>query len=132
MACSYQRLGHFEAPKYISWSHQNRSQLIRIPAAQGEYRRIEVRSADPMCNPYLALSLLLSAGLEGIHDQLKLPAAVNENLYQRDHDELEKLPENLQEAIELARGSEFVQKVLPQHLIDKYLAVKTLEFQHNR
>lgn len=124
---SYQRLGKFEAPKYISWSHQNRSQLIRIPAARGEYRRIEVRSADPMCNPYLALSLLLSAGLEGVQDKLILSDPVNENLYENDHNELERLPLSLREAIDKAHTSEFVRKVLPDHLINKYLEVKEKE-----
>lgn len=124
---SYQRLGKFEAPKYISWSHQNRSQLIRIPAARGEYRRIEVRSADPMCNPYLALSLLLSAGLEGVHDKLTLNDPVNENLYEKEHNELERLPLSLKEAIEKALQSEFVNRVLPKHLVDKYIEVKEKE-----
>ena len=63
---SYRRFGGFKAPRYISWSAQNRSQLIRIPAAAGEYRRAELRSPDPMCNPYLAFALLIWAGLDGI------------------------------------------------------------------
>ena len=63
---SYARFGEFEAPKYITWSHQNRSQLVRIPAATGEFSRMELRSPDLSCNPYLAFSLLIHAGLEGI------------------------------------------------------------------
>ncbi|MBP7480690.1 MAG: glutamine synthetase, partial [Spirochaetaceae bacterium] len=66
---SYNRLGSFEAPGYISWSKQNRSQLIRIPSSYGDNFRFELRSPDPMCNQYIALSLLLKAGLEGIKDK---------------------------------------------------------------
>ena len=60
---SYRRLGEKKAPKYISWSPENRSQLIRIPAAKGEYRRIELRSPDPLANPYIAYAGLIYAGL---------------------------------------------------------------------
>jgi len=62
---SYARLGSFRAPKYVSWSHQNRSQLIRIPAETGEYSRMELRSPDPACNPYITFALILHAGLDG-------------------------------------------------------------------
>ena len=70
---SYQRFGSSKAPRYISWSSENRSQLIRIPAAKGEYRRAELRSPDPLCNPYLAFALLIHAGLDGIRKNLPLP-----------------------------------------------------------
>lgn len=63
---SYERLGKNEAPLYVSWSHQNRSQLVRIPAAIGERVRMELRSPDPSLNPYLAFALILSAGLDGM------------------------------------------------------------------
>ena len=79
---SYERLGLAEAPKYISWSHQNRSQLIRIPATTGEANRMELRSPDPSCNPYLAFALLLHAGLDGIEEQAKLPAPCDKNLFE--------------------------------------------------
>ena len=79
---SYERLGRQEAPRYISWSHQNRSQLIRIPASSGESNRMELRSPDPACNPYLAFALLLHAGLDGIEKGEKLPEPCNLNLYE--------------------------------------------------
>lgn len=71
---SYRRLGCRKAPRYISWSSENRSQLIRIPAASGEYRRAELRSPDPSCNPYLAFALLIYAGLDGVRAASSLPA----------------------------------------------------------
>ncbi|MBQ1503859.1 MAG: glutamine synthetase, partial [Oscillospiraceae bacterium] len=81
---SYRRLGSFKAPGYVSWSRENRSQLIRIPAAGGEYRRAELRSPDPAANPYLAFSLLIHAGLEGIENRLPLCAPSDFNLYTAD------------------------------------------------
>ena len=79
-AGSYRRFGSHKAPRYISWSQENRSQLIRIPAATGEYRRAELRSPDPLCNPYLAFALLIRAGLDGVQQQLTLPPAADMNL----------------------------------------------------
>ena len=73
---SYRRLGHDKAPRYVTWSAENRSQLIRIPAAVGEYRRAELRSADPMANPYIAYALLIYAGLYGVENDLYLPPRV--------------------------------------------------------
>lgn len=113
---SYRRLGKMKAPKYIAWSHENRSQLIRIPAASGEYRRIELRSPDPMANPYLAYALLIYAGLDGIEKKLPLPDAVDCNLYTADESmtgKIEKLPDSLAEAVAIAASSEFLASVLP-------------------
>lgn len=113
---SYLRFGEKKAPKYITWSHENRSQLIRIPAAKGEYRRIELRSPDPTANPYIAFALLIYAGLEGIEKKLSVPEAVNLNLFTADESvtsAFETLPKSLEEALELARKSEFIQKYLP-------------------
>ncbi|MBR3400955.1 MAG: glutamine synthetase, partial [Parasporobacterium sp.] len=78
---SYQRFGFHKAPKYISWSSENRSQLIRIPAAFGEYRRCELRSPDPCANPYLAYALLIYAGIDGIRNKLALPDPADLNLF---------------------------------------------------
>lgn len=128
---SYARFGSFEAPKYITWSHQNRSQLIRIPAAQGEYCRMELRSPDPSCNPYLAFALVIEAGREGINRRMPLAPAVNANLYEADVNitgGLAQIPENLGVAIELAGKSTFVRQVLPQKTIDKYLSSKLVEW----
>jgi len=129
-ANSYERLGKFEAPKYISWSHQNRSQLIRIPAALDEKIRMELRSPDPSLNPYLAFALILAAGLEGIKNGLPLPAPIDTNLYTLDENTEnipQKLPESLGRAISLAENSPFVEKVIGKGMLAKYLAIKKNE-----
>ncbi|HCI64521.1 MAG TPA: type I glutamate--ammonia ligase, partial [Clostridiales bacterium] len=95
---SYNRLGAFKAPKYISWSNNNRSMLIRIPAAAGEYRRVELRSPDCAANPYLAFALLIWAGLDGIQNRIDLPEKANVNLYTaepQDIGDMETLPLSL-------------------------------------
>lgn len=121
---SYDRLGSYEAPRYVSWSHQNRSQLIRIPAAMGEKVRMELRSPDPSCNPYLAFALILAAGLDGIESGLTLPSPVDINLFTADSSvtrELASLPDSLSEAVALTRNSEFVKRVVGEDLLAKYL-----------
>ena len=118
---SYRRLGEKKAPKYITWSHENRSQLVRIPAAKGEYKRIELRSPDPTANPYIAFALLIYAGLEGIENALSAPEAVNTNLFTADESVtggLQSLPQSLAEAKEIARNSEFVKTHLPKGLTE--------------
>ena len=115
-AQSYTRLGSRKAPKYITWSPENRSQLIRIPAAKGEYRRIELRSPDPTANPYIAYALLIYAGLDGIDRGLQPPEPVNLNLYRAAPevlDRLERLPENLAEAKAAAENDPWLRAVLP-------------------
>lgn len=118
---SYKRLGEKKAPKYITWSPENRSQLIRIPAAKGEYRRIELRSPDPTANPYIAYALLITAGLDGIERELTAPEAVNVNLYKADSsvtEPLDRLPASLDEAIAVAEGSDFVRGVIGMNITD--------------
>ena len=130
IANSYERFGAFEAPKYVSWSHQNRSQLIRIPAAIGERIRMELRSPDPSLNPYLAFALILAAGIEGIEKELLLPSAVDADLYTAQASVtggLAHLPESLEEAIELARGNEFIKSVIGNELCSKYVDSKAAE-----
>ena len=130
LANSYERLGKFEAPKYVSWSHQNRSQLVRIPAAAGEKVRMELRSPDPSLNPYLAFALILSAGLDGIERSMALPPAVDADLYTADKNitkDLALLPDSFEKAIELAEKSAFVKSVLGEELLSKYLEIKKLE-----
>lgn len=120
---SYKRFGSNKAPKYISWSGGNRSQLIRIPAAQGEYRRAELRSPDPMCNPYLAFTLLIRAGLDGVKNNMVLPVAADINLYTASEEvtaHYEKLPETLEEAKAAAKASAFVAENLPASIIADY------------
>lgn len=127
---SYERFGSFEAPKYISWSHQNRSQLVRIPAAIGERMRMELRSPDPTINPYLAFALIIAAGLEGLEKELTLPPAVDADLYTADESitaRLTELPNSLEQAIRLAENSAFVKAVIGEELLAKYVALKKEE-----
>ena len=130
LANSYERFGKFEAPKYVSWSHQNRSQLVRIPAATGEKVRMELRSPDPSLNPYLAFALIIAAGLDGIENNLTLPPAVDADLYTADKSvtkDLALLPDSLDKAITLAGKSVFVKNVLGEELLLKYLEIKKTE-----
>ncbi|MBP5632106.1 MAG: type I glutamate--ammonia ligase, partial [Clostridia bacterium] len=120
---SYKRLGKRKAPGYVSWSHENRSQLIRIPAAEGEYERAELRSADPSANPYLAFGLLIRAGLYGIEHKLALPEPADINLFKADPSVLKqfrKLPGSIEEAKKLAFESAFVKEFVPQPVLDIY------------
>lgn len=117
---SYRRLGCDKAPRYITWSDENRSQLIRIPAAVGEQRRAELRSADSTANPYLAYALLIYAGLYGISHKLALPPASDFNLYTAPAEilqTLQALPDSLGEAIALAETSPFVRAHLPESVL---------------
>ena len=120
---SYRRFGSNKAPRYISWSRENRSQLIRIPAATGEYRRAELRSPDPLCNPYLAFTLLIRAGLDGVRQQMPLPPAADVNLYTASADTAagyRTLPGSLAQAKTEARGSRFIADSLPETVIGFY------------
>ena len=120
---SYERLGFNKAPRFISWCTENRSQLIRIPAASRQYRRAELRSPDPLCNPYLAFALLIYAGLEGIKNETELPEVSDVNLYNASGDavkNLRSLPLNLEEAKEQALSSDFVKEHLNNGLIQAY------------
>ncbi|HEY8444432.1 MAG TPA: glutamine synthetase family protein [Clostridia bacterium] len=121
---SYQRFGNFRAPKYISWSTKNVSQLLRLSSDLGENSKIQIRSADMMCNPYLVFSLLIEAGLEGIEKDLELPAPVDNIVTQSfaNANGIKELPSNIQEAIEIAANSEFVKAILPQRLIQAFTA----------
>lgn len=120
---SFERLGKNKAPKYVSWCTENRSQLIRIPAAEKEYRRAELRSPDPMCNPYLAFTLIIYAGLEGIEQKAELIEAADFNLYSAKEDEVKDLlllPKSLDEAKKVAASSDFVKAHLSKELIESY------------
>lgn len=118
---SYLRLGEKKAPKYITWSPENRSQLIRIPAAGPANRRIELRSPDTMANPYYAYALLIRAGLDGIRRGLQPPAPTNVNLFKAGDDitsRLDRLPQTLDAAREAARESRIVRECLPEKLLE--------------
>lgn len=129
---SYARFGEFEAPKYVTWSHQNRSQLIRIPAAKGKYTRLELRSADAACNPYIAFALVIYAGLEGIEKNKVLSNPSDFNLYQITAEQsmhLEMLPSTLGEALNLAAESDFIRSVLPLSSLERYISIKSEEYK---
>ena len=120
---SFKRFGGQKAPLYITWSSENRSQLIRIPAAFGKYTRAELRSPDPGANPYIAYTLLIYAGLLGIKEHKELPPPADINLYSAPAEQLKKyhtLPRSLSEARQKALKSEFISKYLPQTLINSY------------
>ena len=123
---SYERFGRMKAPAYISWSEQNRSQLIRIPAAGT--KRIELRSPDPMANPYLAYTLLIHAGLEGIRLEMQPGDPIDLNLYQADPEitqKLAQLPSGIEEAIIYARKSELVKRVIPADVLEAYCDISS-------
>jgi len=138
---SYKRLvPGYEAPVYLSWARRNRSDLIRVP----EYRpgrenatRIEFRSPDPACNPYLAFSVMLAAGLEGITKEYEVPDPVEENVYEMTNEERQKrgigtLPASLWEAILLAEESEVVRKALGDHVFEAFIKNKKIEWDQYR
>lgn len=109
---SYERLGEHKAPKYISWGNENRSTFIRIPATKNE-KRLEIRSSDPECNPYLAFTLLIYAALDGIKNNIEPPKPTTENLFISEMEQsLKLLPSSLQEAKKIAEESPFIQGIL--------------------
>ena len=120
---SYARFGQSKAPAYISWSAENRSQLVRVPAAIYEHKRVELRSPDPTANPYLAFALLIYAGLYGIQNKLTPPPASDINFFKADEKTLsqfKKLPSSLDEAISVMNESAFIHKHLPEQIIKLY------------
>lgn len=120
---SYDRLGSNKAPAYVSWSCENRSQLIRIPAAVDEFKRAELRSPDPLSNPYLAFSLIIYSAMEGIKNKLELPKPCDKNLFTLNKEELksfETLPSTLKEAAQKAEKSNFVKNIIPDSIISAY------------
>ena len=130
---SYARFGEFEAPRYTTWSHQNRSQLIRIPAGKKEFNRMELRSPDPACNPYLALTLILEAGLDGMEREMTLCPPTNRDMFEvaagEDQAAYDRLPDSLEEALNRAQDSPFVRRVLPEEFLSSYLRCKREEMQ---
>jgi len=121
---SYDRFGSYEAPVYVSWSSLNRSQLIRVPAAEKDRRRMELRSPDPSCNQYTALSLIISAGLEGIEKKRVLPPAIDINVFKASPKEIQgvdMLPKTFAEALKLAQQSDFVKSILPEVTVNAFV-----------
>ncbi|MEG6615937.1 type I glutamate--ammonia ligase [Peptococcaceae bacterium 1198_IL3148] len=135
---SYKRLvPGYEAPVYLAWSCRNRSPLIRIPAKRGMSTRIELRSPDPSCNPYLAIAVMLQAGLDGIKNKLTPPAATDRNIYHmttvdRAESGIGSLPANLKEAVDELCKDEVVQQALGSHICENFVATKTKEWNDYR
>jgi len=131
---SYKRLvPGYEAPTAIAWSEHNRSPLIRVPAARGANTRIELRMPDPSCNPYLALAVMLRAGLDGLEKQTDPGPPVNKNISTMSHRErrhlrIDELPGNLAEALDEFERSELMRETLGDHLVDHFLAAKRAEW----
>jgi len=138
---SYKRLvPGYEAPVYLSWARRNRSDLVRVP----EYRpgrenatRIEFRSPDPACNPYLTFSVMLAAGLAGIEQRLEPPAPVEENVYEMTEAErasrgIGTLPASLLEAVQLTEKSDLVREALGDHVFENFVANKKIEWDEYR
>ncbi|MCR5086856.1 MAG: glutamine synthetase family protein [Lachnospiraceae bacterium] len=120
---SYKRLGLRKAPGYISWSKENRSQLVRIPAVTGGSRRAELRSPDPAANPYLAFSILIYAALEGITQKTELPPAADINFFRANEEAIKgfrKLPGCLADARKIAGASAFIKAHLPEEVVRIY------------
>jgi glutamine synthetase len=138
---SYKRLvPGYEAPVYLSWARRNRSDLVRVP----EYRpgrekatRIEFRSPDPACNPYLCFSVMLAAGLDGIKNNLQVPEPIEKNVYEMSEEERKKfgittLPGSLAEAVQLAEGSKLVREALGEHVFNSFIENKKKEWDAYR
>lgn len=136
---SYKRLvPRFEAPMFVSWSTINRADLIRVPdfkSGREESRRIEYRAPDPACNPYLAFSVMLAAGLKGIENQYEFPAAAQSNIFYMSDAErqdlgIEALPANMWEAIQVAERSELVYEALGEQVFKSFVENKKLEWEN--
>ncbi len=138
---SYKRLvPNYEAPTFVSWATVNRSDLVRVPAykpGREESRRIEYRAPDPAANPYLAFSVMLAAGLEGIDKELELPPPSASNVYdmtaaERNEREIQSLPGNLWEAISITENSEMVRDALGDLVFDSFIENKKIEWERYR
>jgi len=135
---SYKRLvPGYEAPVYVAWSASNRSALVRIPANRGLSTRTEVRCPDPACNPYLALAMMLSSGLDGVKNKLDAPASVNVDIFEMNLAEkeaagIDSLPGTLEEAILALKESPIAKEALGEHILEKYIEGKTQEWDSYR
>jgi glutamine synthetase len=131
---SYKRLvPGYEAPCYVAWSARNRSPLIRIPSSRGLSTRVEVRSPDPAANPYLAMAVLLAAGLDGIKNKLQAPKPVDRNIYVMNKEEriengIIDLPATLAAALDNLKKDEVIQAALGEHLLEHFIEAKEIEW----
>ena len=130
---SYKRLvPGYEAPVYLAWSLANRSALIRVPAKRGNATRIELRSPDPSCNPYLALTVILAAILDGVENKIEPPLQIEENIYhmtkkERKRAKIDSLPASLEEAMELLDKNNIIKDALGEHIYNEFVSAKEKE-----
>lgn len=135
---SYKRLvPGYEAPVYLAWSAQNRSPLIRVPASRGAGTRVELRSPDPSCNPYLAFAVILAAGLDGIANNLQVPSAVEKNIFamtpeERSIHSIDSLPGSLRQAVLHLKKDPLMKKTLGNHIFNYYIKNKIKEYEEYR
>lgn len=138
---SYKRLiPGYEAPVYIAWAMRNRSALVRVPLykpGKETATRIEFRSPDPACNPYLAFAVMLAAGLEGIENNYELPEPIEKDIFELSPEEkeelgIESLPGNLMQAIEKVEQSDLVRKALGDHIVNAFITSKKIEWNDYR
>lgn len=138
---SYKRLvPGYEAPVYISWARRNRSALVRVPMykpGKEKATRIELRFPDPACNPYLAFSVMLRAGLEGIKNKYHLPEPIDKDIYdlnqeEREKEKIEMLPGSLMEAINITEKSKLIKDTLKEHIFNKFIENKKIEWDRYR
>jgi glutamine synthetase len=138
---SYKRLvPGYEAPAYITWARRNRSTLVRIPMykpGKEEATRIEFRSPDPACNPYLAFTVMLAAGLAGVRGTYELPSPTEKDVYlmsedERKRDKIKTLPGSLIEALNLTKRSKLVKEALGEHIFGNFLMSKLVEWDRYR
>ncbi len=132
---SYKRLvPGYEAPTNVAWSERNRSPLVRVPAARGVATRCEFRMPDPSCNPYLALAVMLKAGLDGIKNRIDPGPPINKNIYKMSHRErrrlkIDELPGNLNEALDCLEKDKVIQEALGEHIYKHFLNAKRAEWR---
>jgi glutamine synthetase len=135
---SYKRLvAGYEAPVYVSWARNNQSALVRLPVTKrgkASSTRIEYRAPDPACNPYLAYSVMLAAGLKGIAEGYELPPEASANVFDMTDEEraaegMRPLPQSLSEALDAMEGSELVADALGEHIFEWFLRNKRAEWQ---
>jgi glutamine synthetase len=138
---SYKRLvPGYEAPVYIAWARRNRSALVRVPMykpGKEKATRIELRCPDPACNPYLAFAVMLTAGLKGMEKGYELPAPVEEDIFEMSEQErikhgIESLPGSLAEAIQATEKSDLVRETLGDHIFQKFIENKRIEWDRYR
>ena len=131
---SYKRLvPGYEAPVYIAWAGRNRSPLVRVPASRGMGTRLELRSVDPMANPYVALAVLLEVGLHGIENKIEAPAPIEENIYVMTPEErraagITDLPSTLHNALKALTEDDVVKAALGEHIYTSFLEAKRIEW----